>query len=231
MPRHRHLTGRIVKFLFGLLIFAIAAILIWRMVFSDRIPRSIATIAVNEQTKAAYDLYGDDLILRYQEQASVTKADNNYGYFGIASCVFIPQANQVQIVFRYNNSTLKHLAVDYGLDEIPDRSEDFFDVTLVRTTDLTPDNPDDNNEEGKFVEERFFPTSSKKDTTRLYTFYRFVFDGVTVDDDTLGVFADVYYVEDLDYANPPYGTLCLFDWESEWLPYKLTGDDKRALEE
>ncbi|MBO7273261.1 MAG: hypothetical protein J6V22_00245, partial [Clostridia bacterium] len=65
--------------------------------------------------------------------------------------------------------------------------------------------------------------------TSLYTYYRFVFDGVEVTPETLFVFADVYYEGDLNYDERPYGTLCLYDDESAWVSYKLSGKERRML--
>ena len=144
-------------------------------------------------------------------------------------CVFIPEASQVQIVFRYNNSTIRHLAADYGLNRIPDKSEELFDVTLLRTTDLTPSDTSDNGDPSTFSKDRIFPTSCTRAETSLYTYCRFVFDGVTVASDTDGIFADVYYRGDIDYTKDAYGTLCLFASGDKWLDYTLSSGDRKAL--
>ena len=140
-------------------------------------------------------------------------------------------AKQLQVVFRYNNSTLEHLKEDYQLPEIPSKDSELFDVTLLKTTDLTPDNKDDNAIADTLATTRYFPTAEKttRTTTSLYTYYRFVFDGVSVDDVTVGVFADVYYLADLDYTKKAYGTLCLYWNEDVWIPYVLSSDDLAAL--
>ena len=232
MPNFRtpRIIGRVIKTLFALFILAVNAILIWRVFFSASIPASVGTMLANDKLCAAYEQYGDELTLCYQEQATVTRAEHNYGYFSVTQCVFIPEAEQVQIVVRYNNSTLRHLAEDYGLAEIPSRDGTLFDVTLVKTTDLTPDDPDDNLDLANLSVERYAPSEGTvRDTTSLYTFYRYVFDNVSVDDVTVGVFADIYYVEDIDYESEAYGTLCLYDDLSEWKTYTLTAADRKAL--
>lgn len=183
-----------------------------------------------ERLSAAYAQYGDELQLLYQDQASITRAENNYGYFSVTQCVFIPEAGQVQIVVRYNNSTIRHLKEDYALEEMPSREDTLFDVTLVKTTDLTPDDPDDNLDPAKLSRERYSPSEGTvRATTALYTYCRYVFEGVCVDDLTVGVFADIYYVEDIDYDREAYGTLCLYDNLSEWLEYDLTKADRESL--
>lgn len=232
MPNFRtpRIIGRILKSLFALLIIFVNGLLIWRIFFSTAMPDTIKTMLVNENTRAAYEQHGNDMICRYQNQSTITRAEYNYGYFSVTQCIFIPEANQVQIVVRYNNSTLTHLAGDYGLSEVPSKDLTLFDVTLVKTTDLTPENQDDNLDAAKLAKTRYYPSEgSVRDTTQFYTYYRYVFDGVTLDDLTVGVFADIYYVEDIDYEDRAYGTLCLYDYKSKWIEYKLTKADKKAL--
>lgn len=228
--RAHRIFGRVVKLTLTLFIFAVTAILLWRVFFSANIPESLEPLTVNDRTRAAYATHGDDMILQYQNQKSLTYGTENAGYFGVAEYYFIPQADQVQVVLRYNNSTLKHLAEDYALAEIPDKSGDYFDFTLLHVTDLTPDNEADNSDPNALKSVRYTPTDVKRDTTSLYTYYRLVFDGVHIDEQAVShVFLDVYYVEDLDYEKEPYGTLLLYDHLHEWLPRELTKADKRAL--
>ena len=230
--RAPRIVGRIIKKLFSLLIFTVCCILLWRVFFSTQIPGAIKHLDPNPALTQAYGEKGDDLILRYQEQATVTRAEKNYGYFSVVRAVFIPEINQVQIIFRYNNSTIRHLAEDYGLKETPSKADHLFDVTLVKTTDLTPDNKEDNVLPETLQHDRIQPNGNPvRETTLLYTYYRYTFDGVTVDELTDGVLIDVYYTEDVDYSKAAYGTLCIYHYQSTWLDYPLTSADKKALGE
>ena len=192
-------------------------------------PDSVDSLLPNAALHSAYESNGGVLTLRYQDQASITRAENNAGYFSVVSCVFIPEANQVQLVFRYNNSTIQHLAEDYGLEQVPPKSDHLFDVSLVRTTDLTPSDRSDNLDPSTLSKERILPTQSRRDETLLYTYYRYVFDGVRVEDVTDGIYADIYYVGSTDYALPAYGTLCIYSWDEEWLTYKPSKTDRQAM--
>ncbi len=220
---------RVVKWSISLLLCVICGILIWRLCSSGD-PDEVKYLMDNEALQQAYDEHGKDLVLQYQMQDTITLAKYNRGYFSITQYVFIPEARQVQLVFRYNNSTIKHLAEDYGLDAIPDKSEELFDLTLVATTDKTPDNREDNGDAAQLTMERYYPTTFERTETSLYTYYRFVFDNVEITPDMLFVFADVYYKGDLDYEKRPYGTLCLYDDESPWVPYKLSRTERKMLE-
>lgn len=220
---------RVVKWSISLLLFLICGILIWR-VCSSGDPEEVKYLMGNDALYEAYEEHGKDLILQYQMQDTITTAEYNRGYFSVTQYVFIPEAKQVQLVFRYNNSTIENLAKDYELAEIPDKSEELFDVTLVTTTDRTPDNREDNENIENLVMERYFPSAATRTETSLYTYYRFVFDNVEITPDMLYVFADIYYLGDLNYEERPLGTLCLYDDESPWVDYKLSSTERKMLE-
>lgn len=222
-------AGAVFRTVLTLLIFAVVGIVVWRVFFSTRLPGEVKYLRENEVLSAAWRETDGNLTFRRQEQASITRAEHNNGYFSVVDCVFIPEAKQVQLVFRYNNSTIRHLAQDYGLEQVPDKSEDLFEVTLLRTTDLTPTDKSDNGNPDTLKKERIYPTSAVRAETSLYTYIRFVFDGVSVESDTDGVFADVYYRGDIDYTKSAYGTLCLCADGDKWLTYSLSSGDKKAL--
>ena len=224
------LFWRVVKWSVSLLLCIICGILLWR-VFSSGDPDEVKYLMGNDALYEAYDEHGKNLVLQYQMQDTITLAEYNRGYFSITQYVFIPEAKQVQLVFRYNNSTIEHLARDYGLDAVPDKSEELFDLTLVTTKDLTPDNQEDNEDEGCLAMERYYPTTAIRTETSLYTYYRFVFDNVEVTPDMLYVFADIYYKGDLNYEERAYGTLCLYDDASLWVDYKLSRTERKMLKD
>lgn len=238
MPNSRtpRIIGRLIKTVSVLLILSVCGILIWRLVTSKD-PDTVSVLIPNETLASVYSEDGDGLLMRYQNQTTITRADHNAGYFSVTQYVFIPEANQIQLVFRYNNSTLLHLQEDYGLEEIPDKDGTYFDVSVTTSVDLTPDNRKDNyTTDGTTPEmleiKRYHPTKelTLRETTPLYTYYRYVFEDVPMEEYTVGVFADIYYLEDLDYEERSYGTLCLFDDEAKWIEKKLSSADQKALD-
>jgi hypothetical protein len=190
------------------------------------------SLIINDKLCDAYEQNGGKLTIFDQEQTTHTRAENNYGYFGITQAVFIKEANQLQFVFRYNNSTLKHTKEDYSLPEIPSRDSEVYDVTVLVMYDLTPENKDDN--DGKTPEavryERFFPTDSKAAQKTLYNYRKFVFDGIEITDDVIGVYVDFYYVGDINYDELPYGSLLLYYQDDQNRTVALTSNDKKAIE-
>ena len=235
-------AGRILKWTFAALIALICGFLLWR-ICSAADPASMKGLSVNESIHEAYVANGEELTIFTQEQNSITRAENNYGYFAVTNHVFIPEANQVQLVFRYNNSTIRALKEDYALEQTPSRDDTLYDVTLLLAIDLTPENSEDNagNDPSSVRFVRVHATGEPEaEKTALYNYRRFVFDvgesgedlGALLDSGLLlAVYTDIYYVEDCHYENTPYGTLCLYDYLSENVPVKLTAEDKLTLAE
>jgi len=227
-PTVSKIIGKTFKYLFLAFVLFINVAIIFRMCSSGE-PSSMKVLMVNDKTLTAYEQYGDDITMFYQNQYSITRADTNSGYFSVESVVFIPEAQQVQVLVRYNNSTIDALATDYNLDTVPERDEELFDVTLFKTIDLTPDDTEDNDISENLSSERYFPSEKIKDTKTVYNYYKYIFDGVS-SEDAVGIFVDIYYNQNIDYEKSAYGTLCIYDNQSDNITYKLTSADKKALQ-
>ena len=244
MAVRRYTAGKIISLVFKIIFVALVVfvfgLLIWRM-FSSKVPSSMKSLTITDKTVQGYQIYleekelydsdknayasqkGTDeapVFAYYQEQAEITRSDDAYGYFAINQVVIIPGSNQVQVLFRYNKSTLKHVAEDFELDSVPDATEQPFDISLLITI------------QGGGAQTRVAPTSVTTKITTLYCYYRFVFDGVDIDPETTeGVFLDVYYKERVNYDARPYGTLCIYDYKSKNIPFKLSSSDEKALKQ
>lgn len=225
------IVGFVFKAAFSLLILSVCAILIWRVFFSTKEPDGVSTLYVNQALKEAYEQHGDDLVLKYQNQFSMTYSEENAGYFGISQYVIIPQANQIQIVLRYNNATLDHIKEDFSLAEQPAKGDaELFDLSLRHITDLTPENKEDNEDPLALDIKRYAPSHVIVDTTALYTYYRIVFDGISIDESAVSnVILDIYYRGAVDYNERSYGSLLLYDNLGDWFEYDLSKADEKAL--
>lgn len=231
---------RIFIVLFSLIIITVVAILIWRITSSND-PKSMEALHANEELCAAYSEEGEDLYMFRQNQRTITSSDKNYGYFAITNYTIIPEADQIQVTVRYNNSTLRHTAEDFALDEVPSRDDEVYDVSLLFAIDLTPENKDDNlgNDESgvKFV--RCHGKVVLSEQKNLYNFRQMVFQTDSEELDLselldsgllLAIYADFYYVDAIDYDAEPYGVLCLYDFMSENIKVELDKKDIKALD-
>lgn len=224
------ITGHILRGLAVTVVFAICALLLWRVFIASRVPGELRRLSPNAPLAEAYAA-SDELTLFTQEQATVTRGENNPGYFGVPRFTFIKEARQVQVIFRYNNGTLKKVAEDLSLGSALPRGEQVFDLSLLVMRDLTPEDTADNVDGSESIgTERISPTACEVSTTLLYTYYRLTFDGVDVGEDALTVFLDVYFGEAPDYSAAPLGTLRLYHNESENLYQSLSRKEAKALE-
>lgn len=218
------ILGMVLRALFVLLIIGICTMVIWRVFFSQRTPGDMDELCDNEVLSAAYAANGNALTVLEQNQVSYTQAaDKNYAYFNIKWCEFYKEADQVQLVLFYNNSTLEHVKEDYGLSAAPPRGEAVFDLVLTQYVNTTPDKT---GEERVIEKIQIAPTSCQVDTTSLYTFCRYTFDGVDLEEtDTVVIYLDIFYGGD---ANS-YGTLRLFHEESVSEERALTNQEKKRI--
>lgn len=228
----RRVAGFIFKAICTLIILAIAILLLWRIIDSSNDPKEMNTIIPNKILCDTYTEHGGSLTAFNQVQSKFTRGEENYGYFAITQSLFIREADQLQFVFRYNNSTLEHTAEDYGLSSVPSRDSKVYDVTVSVMYDLTPNDTSDN--DGKTPEavryERFYPSEEVKAQKTLYNYRKYVFDDIKITDDVIGVYVDIYYCDDIDYEKKPYGSLLIYYYEDENESYRFTKNDKNAIE-
>ena len=218
-----------IRFLVLALILGIVLFLGWRAISHNTDPEEMMTLYPDDALVQAYVEKGSALDMYTQEQGTYTRAERNRGYFFLRQATVIPDAEQIQIVFRYNNSTIKALTQDYGLAAMPDRAERLYDLTIAVKKDLTPDVLEDFDEEGCYTIERYYPSKEISGERNLYNYRRLVFNDLVIDETTLGVFVDIYYVGDVNYDEPAYGTLCIWELTSENIPVELTRNDIEAL--
>jgi hypothetical protein len=227
-------VGQGIKWFFVALTAAVFFIMIWRIQTMEQLPRDIRTLSVNEATYQAYgraEREGKQLAMYTQGKIDpVTTNKEAYGYFWIADSVIIPDAQQLQLVVQYNNSTLEHLASDYRLPAVPDRTEEVLAVRLRVIRDLTPHDPSDNEDAQAQATQTILPagapTAEQKD---VYNYRRYVFDEVIVDEDVIGVVLEFYYAGDAE-AQAPLGELYVYYEQAENQAVKLTKADRAALQ-
>ena len=66
----------------------------------------------------------------------------------------------------------------------------------------------------------FTPSKCEVTTNSLYTFFRYTFDGVEIDEDTVVIYLDMCYAEE------SYGTLRLYHRESTGEQRLLSGEEQ-----
>lgn len=236
-PLFWRILGKVIKYSFIALIVFINAFLLWRVLFSTNEPGAIKTVAGNTSLAAAWEQYGGDGFAKYQAEQDNIATDedwhdqfelaegevkkNEFAQFFLTDVVFFPRANQTQIVLRYNKSLLPHLAEDFGLDTVPGKKDDLFDVTLVVYY---------KNEDGDTKKTRIGANLAEMDTTSLYTFRQYYFESMPEFSSITKMQVEIYYKGDVDYTAKPYSVIEIYDKLLEVQNYPLDSKDIAAIE-
>ena len=221
------ILGHILRLLFVLLLIGVITLMLWRVVFSQNPPDGFDEISGNDTLRAALAEHGTLTVLT-QQQVAYTEGADNYAYFNLDHCYFIKEAGQVQLVLFYNNSTLEHLAKDRGLAAVPPRGEQVFSLKMTQILDVTPGDYAKVNENDILTKERVItPSRCEVTTNSLYTFFRYTFDGVVPDADTVVIYLDMCYGE--GEQEKSYGTLRLYHRQSESEEREITKKEKKII--
>lgn len=221
------LISRYVKFGFkclgiGIILF-VYVILFVRMCAVDGIPEGFEDLKITSELIDIYNAEGGKDKFLYQSINKYNANEDSYGFFSVNKYVIIDGADQVQMIFKFNKSTLKYVAEEYGLKEIDREARDTFQLSLVVKNaigeivppetdesgfEVVPVDYNDERNEGKtYTLERLFPTSAEYLVEGRYNYVKLTFDKVDFDNDrTLAIFLDINYKDDIRYEklNPKY---------------------------
>lgn len=159
-----------------LLIISVFAILFWR-IFSSKLPKSASKILWTENSYAAYETYGNDLLIYTQD---VGKVFDKEGKFSVYELAYIPAAKELQFTIRYNKSTVDTLASELTQKAMDELGEGFTDADIVTADELEaiPFAFKLRTGDGKVYDEYSYITFTKN----RYTYLRLSFSGVDLFD-------------------------------------------------
>lgn len=237
-----------VKALFVLLIIFVYGLLFFRMCSVDEIPDEFRNIYVNDELRAIYgDGNSKDIEGKFicQTLTKYNTDKDSYGYFSAASVMIVPDAGQVQVIMKYNVSTLEHVKDDYDLSVSIDRNRtDTFEFSLVvknANSAIVSDDASetvDYNDTDNYTLSRIYPVKTEFLTAGRYNYIRCIYDGADLDmDRLLGVFCDVNYKDDIKYEQTDddgntlnsYASICIYNYTAKVKDYKFTKTDIEAL--
>lgn len=201
--------------LFLTLIFLIIAFLVVRVVIASD-ESVLDDIIATDNLKEAYE--GADpkiFALTHNVPYQISEKD---GYFSAYGLVYIPTANQLQIVIRYNNTVYKQIAKREA-EKVED--DPLYDPIIVSE-----------GEEFLFVlrndktGEEILPTVVESAEKWMYQYRRLVFDGVTLDKEC-DLWIDMRPLEGEETINK---LVCHYSHQYTSMDlYKLSRAEKKAL--
>ncbi|MBE6670138.1 MAG: hypothetical protein E7601_08040 [Ruminococcaceae bacterium] len=235
------------KSLFVLLIIFVYGLLFVRMCSVDDIPDEFKNIYVNDALIELYNSEGGEEKFIFQTLTKYNTDEESYGYFSAASVMLAPEAGQVQVIIKYNISTLEKLKEDYKLSVSIDRNRtDTFEFSLVVKSAVEPivegvpegGETVDYNHESNYTLTRLYPVKTEFLSAGRHNYIRCVFEGVDLDlEDTLGVFCDINYKDDIKYKQTDedgkplgsFASICVYNYTFRDKVYKFTDADIEAL--
>ena len=219
------ILGHVLRGLFVLLVIFICSLLIWRMAFSQRPPKEMRLLEANAVLHEAYEKNSAITVLEQPDQRGYTEAEDNYAYYQVDWCLFLKEANQVQLLFFYNDSTLERASEKLGLETVLPHGKEVFSLEIVICEDVSPEG----HEGDPIIKEHVIrPTSCTMGENSLYSFGRYVFDGVELSEDVTVVYLDVYYE---DGARTELGTMRLYHKDSRSVERALTSKEEKIVKE
>ncbi len=174
-------VGKVLKVIALSISFFIFAFFLFR-IFTMGDPVSMTTVDWNPSAREAYQHNPSSFSVISQKQQVMLTKD---GKFWISGILYLPEAKQLQVTIKYNDSTLKALREETGQD-LPDEPFTFslLDSAGIRYTDYD------------------FRTERKLN----YSYRRLIFYGVDLTD-AATAYVDIYYSEQVDFERPPYSSL------------------------
>lgn len=115
-----------------LLLISIFVILFWR-IFSSRLPKDASNILWTEDSYAAYETLGNDLLIYTQDVGKVFDKD---GKFSLYELIYIPASKELQFTIRYNHSTVDTLAAELTQKAMDTLGDSFTDDDIVTSSEL-----------------------------------------------------------------------------------------------
>ena len=241
IPLFWRVLGKVIKYTAIAIIVFINGFLLWRIFFSTNEPSAIKAIAGNDALAAAYEAYLADTdpekkpFALYQAEKDNIATDeywhdqftlgpdevkkNEFAQFFLTDVVFFPSANQTQIVLRYNKSTLEHLVNDFDLAEIPDKSEEVFEIVLAIS--YKPD------VDSAARQMHVKATPCADGTTSLYSFRQYSFEGLPEFESITDMNVVIYYKGDEE--NKIYASIDIYDSGLSLSEYQLDKKDLAAI--
>ena len=207
--------GKILKYIFYAFITLFCVALAFRMYTHSYYPSDMKKLYFNDVLTDHY--YSTDSFKAYTQELGYHYDDPDYkdNYFFAEHLIYIPEAKQLQVVLRYNNSALEKIATKYELDAVPEADPELFIFTL--STLYT--------EEGSEEEltRRYNCSYYYTDQKYMYNYVKLIFDGVEFDDNTKWYRVDTYFAShDIPGESKPLAINLVWQSNRPSSEYKLS---------
>lgn len=191
----------VTKIMFLSISFLIYAFFIFRLC-STGSPEAMKHVVWDDTVTAAYRADPEAFEIWKQDPVAYITDD---GRFWISDILYLPEAKQLQITVKYNNSTLKYLKEALVNAQVKAYTEENGAAEETLPVITLPDEPFDYTLLDD-LGNRYPMTSTQSAKKQNYNYRRLVFDNIEMTE-TSSYYIDAYYVGAVDYTAAPYGSL------------------------
>lgn len=211
-------AGKILSTAVKVIVFIIIALLIWRVIFAT----DKNTLSDFVPTKASSDLYNANGSLTVLTNDVISEISDG-GYFSVYGVQYVPDAKELQVTVRYNDSTVEQLG-----------KVDFYAYTVDTSADQTLNEEGDGADSGESGErlyngfpigEILTPAVRGTDEKLFYNYEKLVFENVEIGD-TVNVVVSLCAEGD---SSIEYAAIAVHYAEQTFENYKMSGSEKNAL--
>ena len=219
--KSRFPLGKIIKYIFYAFMACFVIALAFRLYTHSYYPSEMKKIYFNDVLTEHY--FATDDFKAYTQELSYHYDDPDYkdNYFFAEHLIYIPEAKQLQVCLRYNNSALDKIAEKYKLEEIPEASPDLFSFSLSTICEEIDENG--NKEE---ITRRYDCSYVYAEEKFMYNYMKLIFDGVEFDqfeEDTGWFRVDTYFVgHDIPNEDEPMAKNLVWQARLPSKEYKLS---------
>ncbi len=196
----------------GLAIFAVAAVLGYRIFLRNYAPNGVADVYVDESLAELYELTDGHVGATTQELRSPYD-DPKIGSLFCDHLIVIDALDRVQITVRYNFSAIEYIEEKYGITGLDKKGKDIFEFALYRNDPTQTEQFKETDKIGTLVAEEY-------STYAMYGYYKLVFDDVDLsgigDPAWLSLAVSVKGVT----ADEPFGKVLIYENNEEYARFK-----------
>ena len=180
----------------ALCLFTVFGAMLFRIYIAEHYPDETVKMVFSPSLMEYYYENAEDFSPKTQEiRFPYDSAEE--GNFFAAGLIVVPEAGNLQVTVRYNESCLSRVAAFYKLPTTPESGEGLFRYTLTASYNTVEEGEDFRTYEASMLIE---------DSAFMYRYGKLVFDGVDFEG-AAWMRVDIYYGEE----DTPFGHICVYE--------------------
>ncbi len=196
----------------GLAIFAVAALLGYRIFLYNYTPDGVDSVYVDTRFTELYELTDGHVGAKTQELRSPYD-DPKIGSLFCDHLIVIDALGRVQVTVRYNFSAIEYIEDKYGITGLDKKDKDIFEFALYRNDPTQNEQFKETDKIGKLI-------SAEHSTYAMYGYYKLVFDEVELTGDGAPAWLSLAVSVKGVKADEPFGKVLIYENNDTYARFK-----------